>query len=654
MVPPPVQGGTALVARRLAAFWLVFAVAGCAPGIGVREVAHLDPFAGWRASAVHDGSLSQRTVQTLRQLNLADQFAEHPEQVQSQLHQAALKDNQADTLFALAEINYLLGRRAEEAGQPDAVVRYYLCAGYAYHFLFRSRDGNKSWWDNGDARMPVNAYDPRHRLACDFYNAGLAKCIRAAQQVGRLDPRRDLHLPTTAGDFTLSVDHVAFPWQPEEFGPLLFCTDYKVVGLDNQYRTFGLGVPLIGIRTAAAKAAPGQAFYPKEVSFPVTAFFRFDCELAELGNCRAGKLELYNPLRVQRVQVSGQQVPLETDLTTPLAYFLSKTDLEGVSLRGFFRPDRVRNKAGIYLFEPYEPGKIPVLLTHGLLSSPLTWTRMYNDLRADPVLRDNYQFWFFLYPTGNPYLATAADLRQQLAELRGAIDPQRRDRALDDMVLVGHSMGGLVNKLLSLDSGDDFWRLVSKEPFQQVKGSAESLGELQRVFYFDRQPAVQRVVFIGTPHRGSKLSEPAGFLLDRFLQLPRNLMDATAELVRDNPDVLVTAGKPEAARLPTTLDLLTPNSPALEVMARRGPGPGVHYHSIIGVTSGQGTNSSDGVVAYASSHIDAAESEVLVPAGHSSLHDHPRSVLEVRRILHEHLKEARQREILLTGAGQTR
>src|SRR5439155_5246449 len=228
---------------------------------------------------------------------------------------------------------------------------------------------------------------------------------RGAQKVGRLDPRHELHLPTPAGEFTLSVDHLGFAWRPEEFGPLLFCCDYNVVGLENHHRTFGLGVPLIGTRLAAAQAAPGQAFYPKEVSFPVTAFFRFDCSLADLGACRAGRLELYNPLRVQSVEVVGRRVALETDLTTPLAYFLSKTDLEGIDLKGFFRPDRLRHKAGLYLFEPYEAGKIPVVLTHGLLSSPLTWTRMYNDLRADPVLRERYQFWFFLYPTGNPYLA---------------------------------------------------------------------------------------------------------------------------------------------------------------------------------------------------------------------------------------------------------
>src|SRR5262249_54837839 len=131
-------------------------------------------------------------------------------------------------------------------------------------------------------------------------------------------------------------------------------------------------------------------------------------------------------------------VPLETDLTTPLAYFLSKTDLEGVEVTGFLRPDGLPHRAGIYLFEPYEPGKIPVLMVHGLCSSPLTWAPLFNDLRADPALRDRFQFWFYLYPTGSPYLVTAADLRHSLERLRQDLDPGRKDPALDQMVFVGH------------------------------------------------------------------------------------------------------------------------------------------------------------------------------------------------------------------------
>src|SRR5262249_40669149 len=180
-------------------------------------------------------------------------------------------------------------------------------------------------------------------------------------------------------------------------------------------------------------------------------------------------------------------------------------------------------------------GKIPVVMVHGLLSSPLTWTPLFNDLRADPALRERYQCWFYLYPTGNPYLETAADLRLALARLRHELDPHGRDPALDRMVVVGHSMGGLVSKLLTQDSGDDFWDLVSPQPFAGLKAHPDTRAELQRIFYFQRLPYVERVVFLGTPHHGSKLApSPPARLAARFIQAPRRILAAAPHVARDN------------------------------------------------------------------------------------------------------------------------
>src|SRR5205085_7135401 len=110
---------------------------------------------------------------------------------------------------------------------------------------------------------------------------------------------------------------------------LLFCADFRVDGLDNQHHSYGLGVPLIGTHVASA-TTPKHIFYPREVNFPVTAFFRFPETVADLGARRAGRIEMYNPLATQTILVNGRDIPLETDLTTPLAYFLSRTDLDGI------------------------------------------------------------------------------------------------------------------------------------------------------------------------------------------------------------------------------------------------------------------------------------------------------------------------------------
>ncbi len=288
-----------------------------------------------------------------------------------------------------------------------------------------------------------------------------------------------------------------------------------------------------------------------------------------------------------------------------------------------------------------------MVLVHGLLSSPLTWMPVFNDLRADPALRDRFQFWFYFYPTGDPYLATAADLRRDLEALRADLDPDHKDAALDRMVLVGHSMGGLISKLMTVDSGDDFWRLVSDRPFDDLALQPAAREELRRIFFFQREPCVRRVIFLGTPHHGSKLSpSPLGRLADDVVRLPDGLMSAAKEAASADP------GQPQLRRLeriPTSVDLLAPNSPALELLASRPHPDGVHYHSVVGVVPSSQTlwervlggpsEAGDGVVPYVSAHLDDAESELIVPADHFHVHQHALAVLEIRRILLEHARE---------------
>lgn len=611
---------------------IALAAVGCSYGITVRHAAGNSLFNAWHASVAESDQLSERTRQTLHRWDLDDLYASNPADAYVRLQEAAVADPQPDLLFALAEISYLFGRRAEKDG-TEACAYYYLCAGYAYHYLFD--------------RPPceANAYDPRFRIACDLYNTGLAKSIRAAQSAHRLDPRQQLSLPTPDGrGFTLSVVHHGFPWRPEEFGPLLFCSDYDVVGLANHYRGYGLGVAMIGTRVSnegtsgpGAASRPDHTYYPREMSFPITAFFRFEGSIADLRARRAGRLELYNPLEVQTVEVKGRPIPLETDLTTPLAYYLSRSDLDGVENTGLLQPGKIQNRAGIYMFEPYQPGKIPVVMVHGLWSTPLTWTVMFNDLRADPVLRKHFQFWFYLYPTGDSYLATAADLRQTLTRLRSEVDPLGRDPALDRMVFVGHSMGGLISKLLTTDSGDDFWRLVSARPFETLKAKPESREELARLFFFKRQTYVQRVVFIGTPHHGSKLLSPSPVRLAAWvIRLPQSLNRAVGDVAEEDPQIVPQLREDATA---PSLDLLAPQAPPLELLAARPRPPEVHYHSIIGDIYGKGKDGGDGLVPYKSAHLDGVDSEIIVPAGHTRLHQHPRAVIEVGRILMEHLQE---------------
>jgi pimeloyl-ACP methyl ester carboxylesterase len=622
----------AFLAVLLAAF-----LPGCAE-ITVRKSNAIDLVRDWEANLLSPGQLSPRSVQTLRRFDLERVYVTAPEEAFTRLEAITTATSEPDAVFTLAEMAYLFGVRNEARNSGRAAMWFHHSAGYAYHYIFPEATPMTCDYET--------VYDPRFRLACDLYNAGLAKCIRAAQRAGQLDPGQRLRLPTPDGQgYELNVVQHRFTWRPDEFGPLLFCSDYQVVGLDNQYRGYGLGVPLMGTRPA--NAPPGGSLrYPKAVCFPVTAFFRFEGTLADMRAHRSGTLELYNPLALELVEVAGRKIPLESDLTTPLAYHLSDTDLGEMELLGFLRGDRLGGKEGLYSLEPYQPGKIPVVMVHGLLSSPVTWAPMFNDLRADPTLREHFQFWFYRYPTGQPYIVTAADLRETLAEVREQLDPQHRDPALDRMVFVGHSMGGLVSELMTQDSGDDFWRLVSSQPFDSLKLKPETRVELDRVLFFRQLPCVRRVVFIGTPHHGSKLSPslPARVLV-YFVKLPSRLLSAVQDAMEQNPGFWKGGNG-----TPTSIDLLAPNSPALELIASRPKPEGVYYHTIIGSAPGGNIlrklsqafgekEPSDGLVPIRSAHRDGVDSELIVEADHTHVHQHPLSVLEVRRILLEHLQE---------------
>jgi pimeloyl-ACP methyl ester carboxylesterase len=647
---------------------LAFLLAGCA-SIRVDHVHQPALLDAWRASAVLRDELSPRSLQTLRQLDLAKLYEDKPDKAIVKLHEVVLRDPQPELVFTLAEMNYVSGRKAEKHDCARATACYYLCAGYAYHYLFDEpprpapdmEAGRKT--STGETPVPPSSglppshpvprssiFDPRFRLACDLYNAGLAKLIAAAQRVGQLDPRHQLRMPTPDGQgFTLSVLHEGFTWKSEEFGKLLICSDYSVVGLANQHRNYGLGVPLIATRNLAGdKEDAARAFYPHEACFAATAFLRFEGTLADLASMRSGRMELYNPLTIQAIPVEGQTVPLETDLTTPLAYFLAHSDLTELGeYVGFLRGDLIRSQIGMRMLCPYQPGKIPVVLVHGLLSSPLTWAPVINDLQADPVLRERYQFWYYHYPTAAPFLSTAAQLRHDLDQLRNEVDPKHQDAALDNMVVVGHSMGGLIANLMTIDSGNDFWKLVSNEPFDQLKLPPDARAELEQTFFFQRQSCVKRVVFIATPHRGSKLSpSPLGRLAVSLAQMPSELQTIHSDLIKDNPGLAKVLRE---RALPTSIDLLKPGAPALKLMAHRLRPDNVHYHTIYGDIKAAttklefwligGSDDGDGVVPVSSATIDNAESTVAVVADHFHVHHHPLAIQEVRRILMEHYQE---------------
>jgi len=274
----------------------------------------------------------------------------------------------------------------------------------------------------------------------------------------------------------------------------------------------------------------------------------------------------------------------------------------------------------------------------------MTWMEVFNDLRSTPEIREHYQFWFYLYPTGQPFWISAAQLRRDLAGARRVLDPNGEEPALDQMVLIGHSMGGLISRLQTIHSSNDYWNIVSKQPFHLVKAKPEVRERIRSCFFFEPNPSVRRVITVGTPHRGSKVSNNVTqWITSKLITLPKMIARSQQRLFQDNKSLFHDT---RLLEIETGVDSLAPDSPIFPVMLASRRPPWVKYHNIVGLVPEQGLFGSlaagtDGVVSFESAHMGDVESELVVPADHVSVHSHPRAVLEVRRILLEHLAELR-------------
>lgn len=602
---------------------------------------------------------SERTEQILRRYDVVDLYRAEPRAAIKRLAQIQREEPNGELQYSIAELAYVAGRRAERLRKEECLAYYGTSLLHAYRYLFDER-----------LQANTNPYDPQFRGACDLYNQSLEAVLRIVQEEGDLRPGPSRPIEIMSQVCSLQVELHSSGWHEEDFDNVRFVNDYQIVGLRNHYHTYGLGVPLIAQRRSHDQETASEAYYPDKLTFPLTAFLKIEEPQRAGGPPRAGSseggprfvLQLLDPLDHKTVAIGQKQVPLESDLSTPLAYFLNQPefDVESLSTRGLLNPEGVQQLQGLYMIDPYDPKKMPVVMVHGLWSSPVTWMEMYNDLRSDPYLREHYQFWFYLYPTGQPFWLSAAQMRADLERVREVVDPGRLRPALDQTVLVGHSMGGLVSRLQSVDSGNDFWATMSDKAFTELDADPELKARLEKAFFFQPSPSVRRVITLGTPHSGSRFANDVTTWLGRsVIKMPMKLVQGRQELQSRNRDFF----RPDAPlSITTSIESLAPETTVLSTLRQADPAPWVSYHNVVGVKPRDGWIESyfgsegDGVVSLASASLEGVprvKSQLVVTADHMGVHRHPQSVLEVRRILLEQIEELRQfprqgSEIVLT------
>jgi pimeloyl-ACP methyl ester carboxylesterase len=472
------------------------------------------------------------------------------------------------------------------------------------------------------------ARNPADTAARDAYNFAVAR-VFSTIKTAKLDPwTQPLRVPAAGGDYVLTRKPDARKaWNPAlyDFTPA-DQFDVKGTYVSDRSRKEGVGATLVAVGRGLNADAKENFGLPRTY-YGVTAVARFQG--------RQCTMAFEDPLASETTTLNGRTFPLAADFTVPLAVMLAETNPKKLELARLLNPSKYAETARIARLQPYDPDKTVVLVIHGLMDSPATWAPMLNHLRGDENIRRNYQFWFYSYPSGYPYPYSASILRSELDAIEKKFPLRKK------MVVMGHSMGGCISRLLITDTGDQLWMKTFNKPSAQMSLSPENRKLFTDALIFRHRPEVGRVIFVSAPLRGSDLATNwPGRIGSMLVRTPVALLSAGNDALK-----LVTFQGDDLRlkRIPNSVDTLSPNNRFVKNIQTIPLTPGIPYHVISG-DRGKGGNKdhtapvmSDGIVPYWSSHMEGAVSELVVPSHHSA-HQNPQAIAEVRRILTEHAR----------------
>ena len=600
---------------------------GCASPIRVEE--NTPP--ARRSYGVADytaGTLSGKSINLLGNFMLSELYKKAPGQVLSRLEAIYRQENRPGIVAALADLALQTGYRFRNT--PDESSSYFLASAFYSSCYLKYLD---------DTLQP---YDEQRIRQIRIHNLAMTELFFYLKE-RNLERRAgfELPLPGSGGrKVRFSKPRCELPVGEEWIADFTPCANFKTVGLTHDTRVFGLGVPLVAELKEGARDIGGQMISGLPIAVTLVGDFDIDRESREI----TAVLRYVYSRTKEKITFGKREFPLAADFSTPLASAVGKPQ----DMNFIERTVKVSEAAritGLYHLEPYDDKRIPVVFVHGLMSDARTWSQMLNTLLHDPILRRKYQFLGFAYSSGNPIFVSGALLRRELNALRAHLVQQKRStEAFDKMVLIGHSMGGLLSRLQVTSCNEalvlEKLKLKATGEFKK-KLSPEELRKLQELINFAPAPFIKRVVFIAVPHRGSQIA------MGYIARAGASLIRLPADLVRRNIEIFNTLFKGKKKeefplRAATGVDNLRPDNIMLQVLNSLEIPAALPYHSIMGNKDAEGIpGGSDGVVPYTSSHLDGAVSELVVKSRHS-VQQNSLAIQEVRRILLLHVDPKRE------------
>ncbi|MCC4597644.1 alpha/beta fold hydrolase [Xanthomonas campestris pv. phormiicola] len=635
--------GWQLAARTLLAAGLL-AGSGCAM-VTVQSRAAGDYIAAKRGDVLSTGQLSDASQETLRVVAIERKTCEADIPVCAAQLRTVQGLDEERRLATLSEL-WLRAATTRTAKRDatlidDAALQAWLeTARYAYAYLFYT-----------ERPASVRAFEDRQTQVRDYYNYAVQHVVgslferwRTRNSSGEL--RDDDTLATAGWQVRAQLDSFRLPGGVARPNAMVPAASLRFDGLRSTYRRDGFGAELVaevspaqvGDPTAIMAAAqPGPASADtagySELSYaPTTVLLRFDGDsLAQVLETHGVVIAPYDPYRDGEVTVHGQRLPLAANFTAAYGLWLARSGFAKQSLRSMLGRQYGIEQPHLYLMQPYDPNRRIVLMLHGLASSPEAWVNVANEIMGDERLRRHYQIWQVYYPTNMPIAWNRAQIETLLQQTLHNFDPQGQAAASKHMVLIGHSMGGVIARLLVSSSGDRIWNdLLAGRDLSGERG-ARVRERLQPLLRFAPLPQVDRAIFIAAPHRGTAMAEGSiGRLVGGLIHLPVALLQRFTDVMQD---IAGQDGVPQ--RLPTGIDNLRDTDPFVRAAADLPISPAVRYNSIIARRNPALplADADDGVVPYRSAHLQGAESELVVTSGHS-VQETPQAILEIRRILH--------------------
>lgn len=520
----------------------------------------------------------------------------------------------------------------------EAILNAYLeTARYSYAYLFLT-----------ERRPGMRAMEDRQTQVRDYYNFAVQKALTTLFEYYRKHPPTDVEnkrgIQVQFGDWRITIrnEDVRFAGKrvlPEELIP---ASSLSFAGLRNQYRRDGLGAELVAITSHRVVNTQSAEVPFSETPFPaVTAVMSFPgSSLEEVLKTREASITGYDPYGRENIKLAETEVPLAANFTSGYGLWLARSGFAAQSLLTLLGKGDVLETPRVYLMQPYNPNRRIVIMLHGLASSPEAWINLANEVLGDETLRQNFQIWQVYYPTNAHIAFNHCEINKAIRQTLEYFDPEGTAPASRNILLVGHSMGGILSRLMISSSGDRLWDAFLKKYPLKGRRLERVKEELGPYLSFEPLPQVRRVIFIATPHRGTPVAEMAlARWIASFVTIPFSVLGRFKEVAQ----LLVEPGSANPVSLLRSFNSITnlsSHDPFIQLTADLPISPSVHYHSIIGNNKPKLplSNSSDGVVPYASSHLEGADSEEVILAGHS-VQEMPEAIIEIRRIMHLHLKD---------------